>query len=100
MRSIEEFNIDTSLSAHPRFNDDIFKEAVTLAINYQLEEYESEAIKHGSYPDVAPSNFTVYFYPDTYTIEVRSNEDSVSLVDNINNWIQTIKEDNELFGGM
>ena len=60
MKRIEEFNICSSTLDYDLVMNPTLREAVTLAVNYQLEEYESE-----TGIELNPEELVLFFYPES-----------------------------------
>ena len=95
--NIEDFNICSSAADYElRFNPK-FREAVTFAINYQMEEYETAN-------DYIPNldELTLYFFPesDDCRIEIKNSRlaPSFFLADSVKMWLEAIEQDFQVFG--
>lgn len=90
MYQIEDFNICSSMADNDVFFNNKFREALTMAIQYQLDKYEEE---HSREPD--PDKLTLYFYPESdgywFEIKDRKNNPSIFLMDSMKDWIEKIK---------
>lgn len=97
MYKIEDFNLCSSSADLEIFTNELLREALTLLINYQIEEY---TYNEGLY-DIDTSKLTIYLYPEskTYLVEIRDKRESptICLCDSLTDWLQTVKEERQLF---
>lgn len=82
---IEDFNICSGSADYDLFFDEKLREAVTYAINYQMDEYECD---HDYVPD--PSTLKLCLYPESSDYRIEIKGDGVMLIDSISAWIETI----------
>lgn len=96
MLRIEDFNICTSSADNDIFFNDKFREAITMAINYQIDEYYKQQLQRGIDEELDPDKMTLYLYPETveYRLEIkdRENNPTISLTDSIREWLEIIEE--------
>lgn len=92
--NINEFNIvsaNTALLTNP-----LTREAIELAINYQLDMFEFYGFDDDDTPP-EPSELTVMIVPfiNDYLIMIRANDPASSIImtDSLNSWIQVVKDD-------
>lgn len=96
---LNEFNIvsaNTALLSNP-----INREAIQMAINYQFDQFEF----NGFADDItrpAPSELTVIIVPmlSDYLVMIKANDPASNIImtDSLNAWIQTVKEDHDIWG--
>lgn len=99
MYELKDFNIvsaNTALLINP-----ITREAIQMAINYQFDQYEY----NGFSDDItrpAPSELTVIIVPmlSDYLVMIKANDPASNIImtDSLNAWIQTVKEDIDIWG--
>lgn len=91
---LKDFNIisaNTALLTNP-----LTREALELAINYQLDMYELYDFADDITPP-EPSELTVIIVPfiNDYLIMIRANDpkSNIMMTDSLNSWIQVVKDD-------
>ena len=72
--------------------NDKLREAVTMAINYQADEYYKKQLKRGIDEELDPDKLILYLYPDRLEIKDRANNPTISLIDSIKAWLEIIEE--------
>lgn len=96
---LNEFNIvsaNTALLSNP-----INREAIQMAINYQLDQFEFNGFADDITPP-EPSELTVIIVPllNDHLVMIRANDpaSNVIMTDSLNAWIQVVKEDHDIWG--
>lgn len=97
--NINEFNIVTA-NATLLINP-ISREAIQMAINYQFDQFEFNGFSDDITPP-APSELTVIIVPllNDYLVMIKANDPASNIImtDSLNAWIQTVKEDIDIWG--
>ena len=99
MYELKDFNIvsaNTALLINP-----ISREAIQMAINYQFDQFEFNGFADDITPP-EPSELTVIIVPllSDYLVMIKANDPASNIImtDSLNAWIQTVKEDNDIWG--
>ena len=92
--ALNEFNIvtkETTLLTNP-----LTREAIALAINYQLDMYEFYGFTDDD-DAPEPSELTVFIVPflDDHLIMIKANapESNIMMTDSLNSWVQVVQDD-------
>lgn len=92
--NINEFNIVTANTT--LLNNPISREAIALAINYQLDMYEFYNFADDD-DTPEPSELTVFIVPmlNDYLVMIRANApaSNIMMTDSLNSWIQVVQDD-------
>lgn len=92
---LNEFNIVTANTA--LLSNPITREAIELAINYQLDMYEFYGFTDDDITPPEPSELTVIIVPfiNDYLIMIRANDpaSNIMMTDSLNSWIQVVQDD-------
>lgn len=92
--TLNEFNIVTKEAT--LLNNPVTKEAIELAINYQLDQFEFNGFADDITPP-EPSELTVFIVPmlNDYLVMIRANdpESNIIMTDSLNSWIQVVQDD-------
>ena len=93
--TINEFNIVTKAST--LLTNPITREAIELAINYQLDMYEFYGFTDDDDAPPEPSELTVFIVPfiNDHLIMIRANDpkSNIMMTDSLNSWIQVVQDD-------
>ena len=96
---LNEFNIVTANTA--LLSNPISREAIEMAINYQFDQFDYNGFSDDITPP-APSELTVIIVPmlNDHLVMIRANDPASNIImtDSLNAWIQTVKEDIDIWG--
>lgn len=92
--TIHDFNIVTANTA--LLTNPISREAIELAINYQLDMYEFYGFTDDD-DTPEPSELTVFIVPfiNDHLIMIRANDPASNIImtESLNSWIQVVQDD-------
>lgn len=92
---LNEFNIVTKESA--LLTNSLTREAIALAINYQLDMYEFYGFTDDDDTPPEVSELTVFIVPmlNDYLVMIRANDpaSNIMMTDSLNSWIQVVQDD-------
>lgn len=92
---LKDFNIITKEAT--LLTNPLTREAIALAINYQLDMYEFYGFTDDDITPPEPSELTVIIVPfiNDYLIMIRANDPASNIImtDSLNAWIQVVQDD-------
>lgn len=99
MYELKDFSIITANTA--LMTNPISREAIEMAINYQFDQFEYNGFSDDITPPT-PSELTVIIVPllNDYLVMIKANDPASNIImtDSLNAWIQTVKEDIDIWG--